>query len=142
MSYAPGTTIALATAGSVPYFASDMRYIDTLGLNDPVIAHRNPVPMLAMMQALPGHFKGDGAYVLSRKPDVIVLYLVDGKPSRVPLLLTDAELLASPEFHECYRLIVSEVPLPDDTPLTVPEPEPLIPGAPLLFHRYERICPK
>ena len=35
-----------------------------LGLNDPVIAKREEIPVVAKMQILPGHAKGDGAYVL------------------------------------------------------------------------------
>ncbi|NKB29431.1 MAG: hypothetical protein GKR99_18480 [Rhodobacteraceae bacterium] len=98
-----GSTIALHTAGSTPYFATDNTFIDMLGLNDPHIARRNPVPMLATWQEVPGHSKGDGAYVLEREPDVIVVgsargILIDDEP----WFLSDAELAQLPEFRECY----------------------------------------
>ena len=39
-TYRPGTLVALHTAGSTPYFAPDLKFIDMLGLNDSHIAHR------------------------------------------------------------------------------------------------------
>lgn len=68
-NFPPGTVVALNTAGSTPFF-SKLPTIDMLGLNDEHIAHRK---MPNMGRGQPGHEKGDGKYVLSRRPDYIQL---------------------------------------------------------------------
>ena len=62
-------TIALNPSGAIPYY-SERRAIDMLGLNDEHIAHK---PIDAMGLGKAGHEKGDGAYILSRKPDLILI---------------------------------------------------------------------
>jgi hypothetical protein len=101
----PGTLVALATAGSTPFFADKLRFIDTLGLVDRTIARRTDVPILTSFQKiLPGHTKGDGAYVLSRKPDIWILGTAEGEePTSEWLFLSDYEAVRRPEFLACYR---------------------------------------
>jgi arabinofuranosyltransferase len=65
----PGKTIAVNTAGSIPYFAKKHMFIDMLGLTDNHIAHRE---MENFGKGYVGHEKNDGLYVLSRKPDYFV----------------------------------------------------------------------
>lgn len=60
-----GTVVALNTAGSTPYFAPRYTYIDMLGLNDRRIATRPVRQARLPWQRVPGHAKGDGAYVLA-----------------------------------------------------------------------------
>jgi hypothetical protein len=99
------TTIAVSTAGTTPFYATQNRvFIDMLGLNDPVIAKRTDVPILAKAQNLPGHNKGDGAYVLSRKPDYIIMGPAQGVESEFSQkwFLSDVEIARSPEFGTCY----------------------------------------
>jgi len=93
-------TVAVATAGSVPYFAPSLRFIDTLGLNDRHIARTATGELRTRWQHVVGHRKGDGNYVLSRNPDVIVLGPATGDLGRDPTawFLTDYELLQSAEF--------------------------------------------
>lgn len=98
------STVALHTAGSTPYFATNMTFIDMLGLNDPIIAKRRDVPMLANMQRLPGHAKGDGQYVLDRQPDYIIAGPAPGNTVYAPWFLSDVELSQSAEFSRCYAL--------------------------------------
>ena len=99
--------VAANIAGSIPYF-SDMNFIDMLGLNDYTIAQRNisydygsffkaavDVKKIFTVQGrseiihnitenylpwqlIPGHGKGDGQYVLSRKPDYIIIGPAEG----------------------------------------------------------------
>lgn len=64
----PTATIAVNAAGTLP-FVSGLRTIDMLGMTDAHIAHRR-VPLGG---DLAGHQKGDGRYVLSRRPEVILL---------------------------------------------------------------------
>lgn len=106
-----GASVALATAGSTPYYAPSLRFIDTLGLNDRVIALRDPVPVHTHWQRMPGHRKGDGAYVLERAPDLVILGPAlgfDGRPAR-RWFLTDFELSRSAEFHERYAAYRFEI---------------------------------
>ena len=102
--YRPGTLVALHTAGSTPYFAPDLTFIDMLGLNDSHIARRRIDRLELYAQRWPGHAKGDGAYVLARQPDVIILGPAQGTNPDEPFLLSDIELGESPRFAEEYVL--------------------------------------
>ncbi|MFQ5417937.1 MAG: hypothetical protein ACE5FL_12925, partial [Myxococcota bacterium] len=66
--FPPDTLVALNPAGSIPFY-SELPTIDMLGLNDEHIAHRGARNRKQRF----GHQAGDGAYVLSRRPDVILL---------------------------------------------------------------------
>ena len=97
--------IALNTAGSTPYHAPAHRFIDMLGLNDPVIARKNITDIILPWQFIPGHFKGDGDYVLSRKPDFIILGPADGTNSSRVWFLSDYEIVQDQRFHLNYKLM-------------------------------------
>ncbi|MCY1125776.1 hypothetical protein OU426_02825 [Frigidibacter sp. RF13] len=130
-----GSVIALHTAGSTPFFASDMVYIDMLGLNDPHIATRSDIPLITAYQHFPGHAKGDGAYVLSRRPDFIISGLAEGSPVEEKWFLSDVELAQSPEFARCYRRETAEIAY-DRSRITLLSDNPY----PLIFTYYRRIC--
>lgn len=99
-----GSLVALNTAGSTPYYAPKLRFIDMLGLNDTTIARRDNVPMRTKMQGWPGHGKGDGLYVLSRKPDFIIIGPTNGDyANNFPWFLSDYELGGSAEFERLYQ---------------------------------------
>ena len=98
-----GSLVALNTAGSPPYFASQLRYIDMLGLNDPVIGRRDVGEHKLAWQSQPGHMKGDGAYVLERRPDYIVLGGCPGTTADQPVFLSDYELAGDPRFAHDYE---------------------------------------
>jgi arabinofuranosyltransferase len=100
----PDTVIATNTAGSIPFF-SKLPTIDTLGLNDETIARRH-VPNMG--KGSPGHEKGDGAYVLSRKPDIVQFGSAGGNSK--PAFLGDQELFALPAFREQYVLRTYQIP--------------------------------
>jgi hypothetical protein len=100
-----GSLVALNTAGSTPYFAPRFRYLDMLGLNDKVIAHRKIGALEAPWQGMPGHFKGDGAYVLSRRPDFVILGAAMGSTAADPKFLSDVELSRDPRFASDYELV-------------------------------------
>ncbi len=108
-----GSLVATATAGSTPYYARSIRFIDTLGLNDRHIAHRDVDSVVTRMQRYPGHLKGDGAYVLGRRPDVVILGPAEGYLGRPPKawFLTDYELLSSAEFRSMYRPFRFAIPI-------------------------------
>ncbi|MBY8977365.1 glycosyltransferase family 39 protein [Rhodobacteraceae bacterium NNCM2] len=132
-----GSLIGLNTAGSTPYFAPGNTYIDMLGLNDRTIGKREGIVQVLPRQALPGHFKGDGAYVFSRQPDYIIAGSAEGRSLDEPWFLTGYELNRIEGFAECYQM--HEVMIP----YSVPEAERIdYVDNPLPFTYYQRTCPK
>jgi hypothetical protein len=106
-------TIAVVPAGAIPY-VSKLRALDMLGLNDATIAHRD-VPGLG--SGLPGHEKFDVDYVLSRRPDIILLGVYGLAPGpRAPEDLVhysyEAEwrMLDSQRFRDEYRIRLAHAP--------------------------------
>jgi hypothetical protein len=100
----PGSTVAVKVAGSTPFFADRLTYIDILGLNDSVISRRNPVPMNGSWSHIVGHLKGDGQYVLDRRPDYILLGAPQGSlagADRQPTL-AEYEIMHLPAFAADY----------------------------------------
>ena len=96
--------IALNTAGSTPYYATNHHYIDMLGLNDRHIAKRQIGQPVLPWQRVPGHAKGDGDYVLSRKPDFIIIGPAEGTFIDNPCFLSDWEMSHDPRFAYNYVL--------------------------------------
>jgi arabinofuranosyltransferase len=105
------TTLAVNTAGTVPYYSGFVT-IDMLGLCDEHIAH---VDAPAMGQGLAGHEKADGAYVLSRAPDLVIFGAAQGR--RAPIFRSDHQLWAQPGFRERY--VFETYPLPSGRRLHV-----------------------
>ncbi len=99
-----GSLVALNTAGSTPYFAPRLRFLDMLGLNDAHIARRQVDRIRLAGQGLAGHMKGDGVYVLSREPDYIIVGPAEGAPIWQPLFLSDLEISEDPRFAACYQV--------------------------------------
>ena len=105
--------IASTPAGSIAYHSSHP-VIDMLGLTDENIAHGDAGPMGG---GRAGHEKGDGAYVLSRRPEVILLgnVAVLARPlsaEEMPAKLvqrSEHEIWASAEFHRDYERVAVEV---------------------------------
>lgn len=103
--------IAISGAGAIAYFAPDFKYIDMLGLNDRTIAKRKYIPknrIADSLTSLIGHTKGDGKYVLSRKPDYIILGPSAGTKTSNPWFLSDYEISLEKEFYDNYRLVESQ----------------------------------
>ncbi len=111
----PFALLAAQPAGKVPYY-SGLATIDMRGLNDRHIARTSVVKT-----SMPGHNKRDPEYVLSLKPDYIVL--TGAVPKQKPVIKTSGiqpdilldrmDILQEPAFKKCYKGI--RVPLPDST---------------------------
>lgn len=91
--------LAVDAAGALPYW-SELPALDMLGLNDRYIAHHPPA---GFGTGPIGHELGDGAYVWSRKPDLIAFNNAAG--ARDPRFLSGHQLVAMPEFHRLYQWI-------------------------------------
>ncbi len=120
----PDAVIATNTAGTIPYY-SELRTIDMLGLNDEHIAHRD-VPDMGRRHA--GHEKGDGRYVLDRKPDYIQLGSASGSPKPYSFR-GDQELYSNPAFQEAYRFQRFRLPDGRSVGLYVHRDAPALAGA-------------
>jgi hypothetical protein len=102
----PGTWIAVNPAGALPYEA-DLPAIDMLGLTDREIA-RTPIPGLGMGR-LAGHEKGNGASVLRRRPEVILIGGVKldvNPPTREwrPHFPSEREIAQALDLYKLYGL--------------------------------------
>lgn len=91
--------LAVDPAGCLPFF-SELPSIDMLGLNDRHIA-RNPPRDLGKGKL--AHEFGDGKYVLSRDPDLVLFCLPHG--SDRACFRSAAEMLSDPTFSQGYRLL-------------------------------------
>ncbi|MFN7974851.1 MAG: hypothetical protein U0166_21280 [Acidobacteriota bacterium] len=105
----PDALVAEFWAGTEPYF-SDLPTLDMLGKTDRHIARLSP----AWPHAAPGHDKVDFAYVLARRPDVIVSHHAATVPreqvelwNRHGLNPFGAALLADPAFERDYAPVDS-----------------------------------
>lgn len=103
----PRTLVATASSGACTYFAPSLSFLDSLGLNNKHIGKRElgRDDLVTFWQQIAGHCKGDGDYILSRGPDLVVLGPASGFLGDVPTLwfLSDYELLHSREFQSRYR---------------------------------------
>ncbi|MFA7692647.1 MAG: glycosyltransferase family 39 protein [Candidatus Hydrogenedentales bacterium] len=106
-----GITLATNTAGTIPYY-SRLKTVDMLGLNDAHIARKT---IGTMGQGYAGHEKGDGAYVLSLKPDLIQFSSSSGSERPSIEFIGDQEIFRDPAFKKDYRL--KEFEMSDGSPL-------------------------
>lgn len=90
--------LAVDAAGVIP-FESGFRSLDMLGLNDAHIARRRDQ---AFGSGTQGHELGDGDYVLSREPDIIVAKRLG--TSRLAFR-GGREIENDPRFQDAYRSI-------------------------------------
>lgn len=98
-------SVALSPVGALP-FMSRLRTIDLLGLTDAHIARRPSDPRIPVR----AHRKHDGAYVLARDPDLVMLG--NGLTGREPfrafpperVFPYERDLFDAPEFAERYVL--------------------------------------
>lgn len=97
-NYPPDTLVALNASGIIPYY-SEMTTIDMLGLNNEYIAHYGKFD-----RNLPfGHQRGDGNYVLSLSPDII---LFRGRLQPSPsIFISDREIWNSEVFQNSYQMV-------------------------------------
>lgn len=105
--------IAAIPIGIIGY-RSKIKVIDMVGIVDPIIAHQEFEPEY-LDQWIPGHNKGDGEYILSRKPKYIQLidYITStpqSKPNERSLQFKSIkEIWSSDAFHKNYNPLNIEV---------------------------------
>ena len=91
--------LATDAAGCLPFF-SRLPALDLLGLNDRYLARHRPPDF---GQGMLAHELGDGRYVLSRSPDLVIFCHPLG--SATPCYRSGRELVDLPGFKEGYRLV-------------------------------------
>ena len=104
----PGTSLGLGSTGAIGYY-TDMEIVDILGLTEEHIARRGRI-----VASQPGHMKTDGAYVLEREPDLLLLGNVQIHKGRrsadeMPLKVQEEEIVRHPAFARDYEYV--EIPL-------------------------------
>jgi len=116
----PGTRIALCPVGALPYH-SGLPVVDMLGLTDRHIAR----VAADRSYVYPGHQRHDGAYVLARRPELVLLAngpRVAAPGDRFPWYLVRAyerDLSRSDRFRRDYRLAHLRLPSGDYVQLFV-----------------------
>ena len=97
-----GTSIALGPAGYIPW-RTGFRTLDFYGIVTPAIAHRAG----PFRHAYAGHGKTDGPWVVSRRPDYILIGNVDitDRPRQglIPPLDREVDLVLDPRFQQEYE---------------------------------------
>jgi len=104
MMLPPGTSLGLGSTGAIGYY-TDMEIVDILGLTEERIARHGRI-----VATQPGHMKSDGAYVLSRRPDLLLLGNVQVHRGRrteeeMPLKVQEEEIARQPEFSRDYEFV-------------------------------------
>jgi hypothetical protein len=102
--------LATDSAGALPYF-SRLTTIDMLGINDRTLATNRPEDF---GRGALGHELGNGDYVLSREPDLVLFGLPRGE--RHALYRSGREMQSNPLFSSAYSLVRFEA----DGPPTIP----------------------
>ncbi|RJP18535.1 MAG: hypothetical protein C4527_28850 [Candidatus Omnitrophota bacterium] len=111
--YPPDTTIAVITAGAIPYY-SELRCIDLLGMNDVEVAH---TPARDPSRRYAGHEKSNPDSVLTREPRFVQLFpllFISSKPypeERLQELFAypaQYDLWNHPLFRERYEYMTEE----------------------------------
>jgi len=110
---AADATLAINTAGIIPYY-SKLRTIDMLGLTNRHIAMSRADNFGA---GPAGHEKGDGKYILSKKPDIIIMGNFEG--SRTPVYKSDREVYLDNGFKANYILKVHKITVRDQSGASV-----------------------
>jgi hypothetical protein len=109
----PGTTLAVNYVGALPYH-SRLPTIDMLGLTDAAVGR---TPIRGRFR-FPGHAKGNGAAVLDRAPDLILMngvYLESVPMEELsPELTTEEEIAADPRFAADYERVEVRIPSAGD----------------------------
>jgi hypothetical protein len=98
--------LAVEPAGCIPFF-SGLPSIDMLGLNDGFLASHPPA---ALGTGYLGHELGNGAYVLDRKPDLVLFCKPRG--SATPCFPSGREMVRDPRWAEEYRPVAFETRTP------------------------------
>jgi arabinofuranosyltransferase len=111
-AFPPGTTLAAVPIGAVGYY-SGLPVIDMVGLTDRTIAR---APIADMGAGWAGHEKHDGPYVLSRRPEILLLgnVYVDAQPLVPPgqfpphtvpaILAREEDIVSDPAFERDYEM--------------------------------------
>jgi len=103
--------IALNYVGAVPY-RSGLRTIDMLGLTDPLVG-RSPI---RGRFRFPGHARGNGASILDRAPELILMGGVSLAPAPTdelfPELDSEEQIVRDARFAERYERVQVQISAP------------------------------
>jgi arabinofuranosyltransferase len=100
----PGTSIGCGSTGGIGYY-TDMPIVDILGFTEPRIARHGKI-----IGTEPGHLKTDGAYILDRKPDLLLfgnvqIHRGEREQGQMHLKVQEREIADLPEFSRDYDFV-------------------------------------
>ena len=111
-AFPPGTALAAVPIGALGYY-SGLPILDMAGLTDRTVARARTADLGA---GWAGHERNDGAYILSRRPEILLLgnVYVDNRselppgpfpPHKVPAILArEQDVVTHPAFRREYEL--------------------------------------
>jgi len=105
-------TLAVDAAGAVPFY-SRLPALDMLGLCDRTVATTPfrewllDVKARGEVELPPGHLRGNGAYVMDRSPDLILMGPPPGLP--LPVFVSALEFESDPRFADRYRCVLVDL---------------------------------
>lgn len=100
----PHTSIGLGSTGAIGYY-TDMTIVDILGLTEVHIAREGHI-----VASQPGHMKTDGAYVLAKEPDLLLLGNIQIHRNRRGVeemrhKIQESEIIMQPCFLRDYEFV-------------------------------------
>ncbi len=93
----PIQLVAVGAVGAIGYY-TELPILDIYGITNAQVARSRETPS-RWFRHLPGHIRTDADYVLSRRPD----YLMIEDPKRKVLLPASIEISEHPDFQEHYE---------------------------------------
>jgi hypothetical protein len=93
----PIQLVAAGAIGAIGYY-SELPILDIFGLTDAHVARKRGAPTRSF-RLLPGHIRTNADYVLSRRPD----YLMIQDPSKKVILPASIEISEHPDFQQDYE---------------------------------------
>ena len=104
MMLPPETSLGLGSTGAIGYY-TDMEIVDILGLTEREIAREGRI-----VTTQPGHMKTDGARVLDREPDLLLLGNIQVHRGRrgvdeMPLKVQEQDIARRPRFTREYEFV-------------------------------------
>jgi len=100
----PETSIGCGSTGAIGYY-TDLPIVDILGLTERHIAREGTI-----VASQPGHLKTDGAYIVARAPDLLLLGNVqihrgEWNEAQMPLKVQEKEITKQPDFASRYEFV-------------------------------------
>jgi len=96
----PIQLVAVGAVGAIGYY-SELPVLDIFGITDAEVARKRGTPA-DRFRLVPGHIRSNADYVLSRRPDYLLVQAPDS-PKKGPRLPAFVEISEHPDFQQGYE---------------------------------------